>query len=125
MKNLVLNEIKKVLDKDIILEKPKDKEKQNNIPADKFEEVRKYKQLLDEGIITPEEYDAKKQSRFDREEGIEIRDISLIQKKIKRGKSLETIADELESSVEEIKALYDAISQCPPDMDPEDILAKL
>ncbi len=46
--------------KGIRLEKPKDKEKQNNIPADKFEEVRKYKQLLDEGIITPEEYDAKK-----------------------------------------------------------------
>lgn len=30
-------------------------------PADKFEEIRKYKELLDEGIITQEEFDKKKE----------------------------------------------------------------
>ena len=61
------------------------------------------------------EYDEKKQRRFDREEGREegraegisiggdVKLIALIQKKVIKGKTLDAIADELESTEEEIK----------------------
>ena len=79
------------------------------------------------------EYDEKKQRRFDREEGreegleegIEIgnqtRTIILVQKKVKKGKTLDIIADELESTVEEIKPIYDAVLKFPTDTDPKEI----
>ena len=52
----------------------------------------------------------------------EVKDrIILIRKKLKRGKTLDVIADELESTVEEVKPLYNAVIKCPVDMDPEEI----
>lgn len=57
-----------------------------------------------------------------RVEGIDIGDsarlISQIQKKIAKGKTLEAIADDLESTVDEIKPIYDIVSKYPPDTDP-------
>ena len=68
-----------------------------------------------------------------REEGVEmgleiglnkgdsLRLISLIQKKIQKSKSLETIADELEETPNSIRSIYDLIRQ-HPDKSAEEIL---
>lgn len=75
------------------------------------------------------EYDEKKQRRLDREdgrkEGQNTHIIILIRKKVLKGKSLDIIADELESTVDEIKPFYDAVIKYPQDMKPEDILARV
>lgn len=75
------------------------------------------------------EYDEKKQRKFDREEGIEIGEqtgiIILVQKKVKKGKTLDIIADELESTVEEIRPFYDAVMKYPTDTDPKEIYSHL
>ena len=55
-------------------------------------------------------------------EGISIGDFtrlaSLIQKKLIKGKPLDVIADELESTVDEIKPIYEVVSKYPTDTDP-------
>ena len=79
------------------------------------------------------EYDENKQRRFDREEGRKegreeggnIKLITLIQKKVIKGRTLDAIADELESTEEEIKPLYDIVLQYPTDTDPRELLARL
>ena len=79
------------------------------------------------------EYDEKKQRKLDHEDGveegielgIELGEIKLIQKKIIKGKTLDTIADELELTIEEIKPLYDAVMKYPPDTDPKKIYSSL
>ena len=87
------------------------------------------------------EYDEKKQRKLDREEGVQIgieqgieqgipvgdniRLIILVQKKLTKGKSLDVIADELETTVEEIKPIYDAVIKYPLDTEPKDIVAQL
>lgn len=49
-----------------------------------------------------------------REEGREEALRTLVKKKIAKGKSIETIADEMEVSVDEIRDLYDEL--CPEDL---------
>lgn len=83
------------------------------------------------------EYDEKKQRQFDREEGIEkgiekgipmgasIKLINQVQKKIIKGKKLDTIVDDLESTIDEIKPIYDVAIKYPADTDPKEILAHL
>lgn len=71
------------------------------------------------------EYDEKKQRDFDREEGIDIGRVILIQKKITKGKTIDAIADDLESTVEEIKPIYDAVIKYPTNTDPIAILANI
>ncbi len=95
------------------------------------------------------EYDAKRQRKFDREEGriegreegrIEGREegrieglregrvkdrIIIIQRKIKRGKSLDVIADELETTIDEIEPLYNVVIKYSTDTDPEEILKEV
>ena len=81
------------------------------------------------------EYDEKKQRRLDWEDGrqdgraegiaegrAEGR-IILIRKKVIKGKTLDCIADELESTVEEIRPLYEAVMQNPAETDPAKILS--
>ena len=51
--------------------------------------------------------------------------VTLIQKKIQKGKTLDVIADELESTVEEIKPLYDLVIKYPSDTDPAEITEQL
>ena len=70
------------------------------------------------------EYDEKKQKEFDIEEGVCKDRITLIQKKIAKGKSLEVIADELESTVDEVNPLYDIVAGFPTDMDPIQIMMR-
>ena len=79
------------------------------------------------------EYDEKKQRRLDHEDGVEegiekgkeLGEIILVQKKIIRGKTLDAIAEDLESSIEEIKPIYETVTKNPLDTDPEEILRKL
>ena len=75
------------------------------------------------------EYDEEKQRKFAREEalldGRTLFDIKLIQKKVAKGKTLDVIADELESSVEEILPIYDSVMNYPTDTDPEIVLKDL
>ena len=71
------------------------------------------------------EYDEKKQRQFDREEGITLCMIAQVQKKIVKAKTLDVIADELESSVEEIKRIYDVAMKYPADTDPNIILMNM
>jgi hypothetical protein len=75
------------------------------------------------------EFDAEKQRKFDREEGMEkgsyCRLILLIQKKIKKEKSLNVITDELESDEAEVRPLYEAVLKYGVDADPKDILQKM
>ena len=60
-----------------------------------------------------------------RAEGAVERQISLVQKKIRKGKSLEEIADDLETTIEEIKPIYDAVLKYPDDTEPEQIYEEL
>ena len=42
---------------------------------------------------------------------------SLIVKKVRRGKDLQTIADELEEPVDEVRKIYEAVMKAAPDYD--------
>ena len=76
------------------------------------------------------EYDEKKHERtmleIGREEGREEGDIrrllSLIRKKVQKGKSIDQIADELEEDVETIQPLYEIVLHYAPDYNMSDIL---
>ena len=70
------------------------------------------------------EYDEEKQREFDREEGMELGLITLIQKKIEKGKALDVIVEELETTTDEIKPIYDAIMRYP-DSKPKEILSRI
>ena len=51
--------------------------------------------------------------------------ISLIVKKVRRGKDLETIAEELEESVENIREIYEAVQKSAPDYNMDTICKSL
>ena len=51
--------------------------------------------------------------------------INLIIKKVKKEKTLETIASELEENVEDIKVLYDMVIEAAPEYDVDKIMKKL
>ena len=58
-------------------------------------------------------------------EGETLTKITQIIKKVKKSKSLHTIASELEEEEADIKPLYDAVVASAPDYDIEEIKAKL
>ena len=58
-------------------------------------------------------------------EGIDIEKIILIQKKVAKNKTLDIIANDLESTREEIKPIYDVVIKYPTDTNPEKILSDL
>lgn len=51
--------------------------------------------------------------------------INLIIKKVKKEKTLETIASELEENVEDIRLLYDTVKEASPEYDVDKIMKKL
>ena len=59
------------------------------------------------------------------EDGIELGKIEgkivIVCRKVKKGKSVELIADELEDTVENISPIYEAVVKCGPDKDAEEI----
>ena len=60
-----------------------------------------------------------------KKEGVLKNQVSLIQKKISKGKTLEEIADDLETTSEEIGPIYEVVKQFPLDTDVEDIIEKI
>jgi hypothetical protein len=60
-----------------------------------------------------------------RKEGREEDKILLIQKKIAKNKTLDIIASEMETTIEEIKPIYDVVIKYPTDTNPEKILSDL
>ncbi|MCR5686895.1 MAG: hypothetical protein K6G58_02575 [Lachnospiraceae bacterium] len=66
-----------------------------------------------------------RREEFIREEGREEGRVSLIQKKVKKSKALDTIADELETTADEIRPLYDAVIGHPDVTNPKKILELL
>lgn len=59
------------------------------------------------------------------EKGIVQERIILIQRKIRKGKTLDAIVDELESTAEEIMPIYETVMKHPKDADPGEILKDL
>ena len=63
--------------------------------------------------------------QYGRNEGIdigrELEEISLIQKKIRKGKTPAEIADDLEADIKDVKSLYDIINKYPAETDPQKI----
>ena len=60
-----------------------------------------------------------------REEGEQLKVVLLIIKKVKKSKSLPTIASELEEEEADIRPIYDAVVASAPEYDIEEIKAKL
>ncbi len=58
-----------------------------------------------------EEEHLRKEREYAKEEGIQEERIRLIKAKLSRGKSLETIADELEQNIDEIRKIYELLKQ--------------
>ena len=58
-------------------------------------------------------------------ENSQLNMINLIIKKVKKEKTLETIASELEENVEDIKVLYDMVKEAAPEYDVDKIMKKL
>lgn len=79
----------------------------------------KYMQLWEEKIYIREE--GKQEGK---REGELLKIIKMVQKKIKKGKSLEVTADELEEAAEVIEPIYILVKE-RPDADPEEIYKNL
>ncbi len=58
-----------------------------------------------------EEEHLRKEREYAKEEGIQEERLRLIKAKLLKGKSLETIADELEQSIDEIRKIYESLKQ--------------
>ena len=58
-------------------------------------------------------------------EGMQEKEIALIVKKVRRGKNLQTIADELEEPVDEVRKIYEAVMKAAPDYDMDTICKSL
>ena len=58
-------------------------------------------------------------------EGQQLKLVNIIIKKVKKDKTLTTIASELEENVEDIRAIYDAVMKAAPDYDENIIIKKL
>lgn len=82
----------------------------NNVLAEFLK--RNKAEVLKMGIYEYNEEEHMQMEREDaREEGIQAERLRLIEAKILKGKSLETIADELEQNVDEIRKIYELIKQ--------------
>lgn len=72
------------------------------------------------------EWDIRREERAEgREEGSLIQLADLVYRKVRKGKSLEEAAEELEEDPGSLKRVYDAVVKCLPDYDPEKILEEL
>ncbi len=72
------------------------------------------------------EWDIRREERAEgREEGSLLHLADLVYRKVRKGKSLEETAEELEEDPGSLKRVYDAVVKCLPDYDPEKILEEL
>ena len=91
--------------------------------SEEWEEVRMsiYSVALEQGFARGKELGKK----VGEEIGKEANRISLICKKLRRGKSVEEIADEMEENLESIKTVCIIASKYAPDYDIEEILKEV
>ena len=82
-----------------------------------YDEEKVRKTLVDEAV----EEAVEEAIRENRQQNM----INLIIKKVKKEKTLETIASELEENVEDIKVLYDMVKEAAPEYDVDKIMKKL
>ncbi len=95
----------------------------NGILSDFFSEHRE--EVIDVSVYY---YDEEGRMRVEREEGwLEgmQRLISIIIKKVQKGKDIDTIASELEEEADNVKLLYDAVVAAAPDYDIEKIMMRI
>ena len=95
----------------------------NGILSDFFSEHRE--EVIDVSVYY---YDEEGRMRVEREEGwLEgmQRLISIIIKKVQKGKDIDTIASELEEEADNVKLLYDAVVAAAPDYDMDEIMTKI
>lgn len=84
---------------------------------------KEFKEQLIETAIC--EFEMERTRIWDREEGREEQVIFLIQKKAAKGKTLDVIADELETTVDGIKPIYDEVLKHSYDSAPTSVLCRL
>ena len=97
---------------------------EENILVDFFEKHRE--EVVEVSIYDYDEEKVRKTLADEaREEGEQLKVVLLIIKKVKKSKSLPTIASELEEEETDIKPIYDAVIASAPDYDMEEIKAKL
>ena len=97
---------------------------EENILVDFFEKHRE--EVVEVSIYDYDEEKVRKTLADEaREEGEQLKVVLLIIKKVKKSKSLPTIASELEEEEADIKPIYDAVIASAPDYDIEEIKAKL
>ena len=82
-----------------------------------------FSEYRDEVIdVSVYDYDEEGRMRVEREEGREEERISIIVKKVKKNKDIDTIASELEEETDSIKLLYDAVVAAAPEYDMDKIM---
>ena len=97
---------------------------EENILVDFFEKHRE--EVVEVSIYDYDEEKVRKTLADEaREEGEQLKVVLLIIKKVKKSKSLPTIASELEEEEADIKPIYDAVVASAPEYDIEEIKAKL
>ena len=97
---------------------------EENILVDFFEKHRE--EVIEVSIYDYDEEKVRKTlADGAREEGEQLKVVLLIIKKVKKSKSLPTIASELEEDEADIRPIYDAVVASAPEYDIEEIKAKL
>lgn len=97
---------------------------EENILVDFFEKHRE--EVVEVSIYDYDEEKVRKTLADEaREEGEQLKVVLLIIKKVKKSKSLPTIASELEEEEADIRPIYDAVVASVPEYDIEEIKAKL
>ena len=97
---------------------------EENILVDFFEQHRE--EVVEVSIYDYDEEKVRKTLVDEaKQETTQLNMINLIIKKVKKEKTLETIASELEENVEDIKMLYDMVIEAAPEYDVDKIMKKL
>lgn len=97
---------------------------EENILVDFFEQHRE--EVVEVSIYDYDEEKVRKTLVDEaKKETTQLNMINLIIKKVKKEKTLETIASELEENVEDIKMLYDMVIEAAPEYDVDKIMKKL
>ena len=97
---------------------------EENILVDFFEQHRE--EVVEVSIYDYDEEKVRKTLVDEaKKENTQLNMINLIIKKVKKEKTLETIASELEENVEDIKMLYDMVIEAAPEYDVDKIMKKL
>lgn len=82
-------------------------------------------EAYEDGLRVGEQTGEKRGIQKGIQKGMQEKEIALIIKKVRRGKNLETIAEELEEPVNEIRKIYETVVQAAPEYDVDMIIESL